>query len=119
MKKAGALRISGNAVKKLKALTEDYALIIAKKAAKNAQYSGRKSIRSEDVEEAVKETIAKASPGGGHIMASSNSIHPGVNPENYKAMVEATRRYGEYLIDEDLIKNYKSKKIRVFSIFNG
>jgi len=35
-------------------------------------------------EEAVKETIAKASPGGGHVMASSNGIHPGVRPENYR-----------------------------------
>ena len=54
MKKAGALRISENAVKKLKALTEDYALIIARKAVKNAQYSGRKSVKSEDIEEAIK-----------------------------------------------------------------
>ncbi|MBM3892615.1 MAG: hypothetical protein FJ388_26145, partial [Verrucomicrobia bacterium] len=29
-----------------------------------------------EVEEAVKETIAKAAVGGGHILASSNSIHP-------------------------------------------
>jgi len=42
-----------------------------------------------DVVEAVKETIAKASPGGGHILASSNSIHPAVKPENYQAMVHA------------------------------
>jgi len=54
MKKAGALRISENAVKKLKALTEDYALIIARKAVKNAQYSGRKSVKAEDIEEAIK-----------------------------------------------------------------
>jgi len=33
-----------------------------------------------EVEDAVKETIAKASPGGGHIIASSNSIHPAVKP---------------------------------------
>ncbi len=63
----------------------------------------------EEVKEAVKETIAKASPGGGHIMASSNSIHPGVDPENYKTMVEATRKYGVYPIDEDLVKKYKTK----------
>ena len=63
----------------------------------------------EEVREAVKETIAKAAPGGGYIMASSNSIHPGVNPENYKVMVEATRRYGKYPIDEDLINEYKNK----------
>jgi len=63
----------------------------------------------QSLEEAVKETIAKASPGGGHIMASSNSIHPGVKPENYKIMVEATRKYGKYPIDENLVKEYKTK----------
>jgi len=63
----------------------------------------------EEVIEAVKETIAKASPGGGHIMASSNSIHPGVNPYNYKTMVEVTRQYGRYPIEETLINEYKDK----------
>ncbi|MBA7641433.1 hypothetical protein ES703_49112 [subsurface metagenome] len=42
-------------------------------------------------------------------MASSNSIHPGVNPENYKVMVETTRKYGKYPIDKGLIKEYKDK----------
>ncbi len=64
---------------------------------------------SEEVEEAVKETIAKASPGGGHILASSNSIHPAVKPENYKAMIEAAKRYGRYPIDPDLIANYRHR----------
>ena len=41
--------------------------------------------------------------------ASSNSIHPGVNPYNYKAMVQATREYGTYPIDSNLIKEYKDK----------
>ncbi|MFN3420201.1 MAG: uroporphyrinogen decarboxylase family protein [Armatimonadota bacterium] len=63
----------------------------------------------EEVEEAVKETIAKASPGGGHILASSNSIHPAVKPENYKAMVEAARRYGRYPIDPELVANYLNR----------
>jgi len=63
----------------------------------------------EEVEEAVKETIAKAAPGGGYIMASSNSIHPGVKPENYRTMIETTRRYGRYPINENLIEEYKGK----------
>jgi uroporphyrinogen decarboxylase len=63
----------------------------------------------EEVEEAVKETIAKASPGGGHILASSNSIHPAVKPENYKAMVKAARRYGRYPIDPELIAQYRNR----------
>lgn len=63
----------------------------------------------EEVEEAVKETIAKASSGGGHILASSNSIHPAVKPENYKAMVKAARRYGRYPIDPGLIAQYRNR----------
>jgi uroporphyrinogen decarboxylase len=63
----------------------------------------------DDVVEAVKETIAKAGVGGGYILASSNSIHPGVNPENYKAMVKATREYGRYPLDEQMIEKYKDK----------
>ncbi|MEM2980907.1 MAG: uroporphyrinogen decarboxylase family protein [Thermoproteota archaeon] len=63
-----------------------------------------------EVEEAVKETIAKASPGGGHIMASSNSIHPAVKPSNYLLMVKLTKKYGQYPIDRNLIEEYGNKK---------
>jgi len=50
----------------------------------------------EEVEEAVKETIEKAAPGGGYIISSSNSIHPGCKAENYIAMVRAAHKYGVY-----------------------
>ena len=63
----------------------------------------------DEVEEAVKETIAKAAPGGGYIMASSNSIHPGVKSKNYKTMLETARKYGKYPISEKLVKEYKNK----------
>jgi len=63
----------------------------------------------EQVVEAVKETIAKASPGGGHILASSNSIHPGVNPENYRTMLEAAREFGKYPLDEKMVEEYRKK----------
>jgi uroporphyrinogen decarboxylase len=63
----------------------------------------------EDVIEAVKETIAKAAVGGGHILASSNSIHPAVKPENYKAMVDAGKKYGKYPLDEKMVAEYKKK----------
>lgn len=63
----------------------------------------------DQVVEAVKETIAKGSPGGGHILASSNSIHPAVNPENYRVMVETAREFGKYPIDPDLIETYSRK----------
>lgn len=50
----------------------------------------------EEVKKVVKETIEKAAPGGGYIISSSNSIHPGCKPENYIAMVEAAHQYGVY-----------------------
>lgn len=53
----------------------------------------------EEVDRTVKETIAKAAPGGGYIISSSNSIHPGCRSENYIAMVKAARKYGVYPID--------------------
>ena len=64
---------------------------------------------TEEVVEAVKETIAKGSPGGGHVLASSNSIHPAVKPENYVAMVEAGRRFGRYPLDPELVATYRAK----------
>jgi uroporphyrinogen decarboxylase len=51
---------------------------------------------TDEVEQSVKETIETAAPGGGYIISSSNSIHPGVRPENYVAMVKAARKYGVY-----------------------
>ena len=63
----------------------------------------------EQVIDAVKETIAKASVGGGHIIASSNSIHPGVKPENYRTMVEAAQEFGVYPLDEAMVAEYRSR----------
>ena len=50
----------------------------------------------EEVRQETKEVIRKAGQGGGLICMSSNSVHSGVNPKNYVAMVEAIREYGEY-----------------------
>jgi uroporphyrinogen decarboxylase len=50
----------------------------------------------EEVEQCVQETIEKTAPGGGYIISSSNSIHPGCKPENYIAMVRAAHKYGVY-----------------------
>jgi hypothetical protein len=44
----------------------------------------------------VKKTIFDLAPGGGYIIASANSIHPYVRPENYIAMLLATRKFGNY-----------------------
>jgi len=50
----------------------------------------------EEVEQAVRQAIEDAAPGGGYIISSSNTIHPGCKPENYLAMVRAIKKYGEY-----------------------
>ena len=49
LKKAGASRVSKNAIKKLKRIVEGYALITARKAVKNAEYNGRKSVKAKDI----------------------------------------------------------------------
>ncbi len=54
-----------------------------------------------EVQKEVIECIMKVSPGGGHIISSSNSIHSGVKPENYKAMLETIHEHGTYPIDVD------------------
>jgi len=65
-----------------------------------------------EVVDAVKETIAKASPGGGHIISSSNSIHYGVKPENYRVMVQTARKYGKYPIDKELVEKHRNQSYR-------
>ncbi len=52
----------------------------------------------EEVEEQVKRRIRELAPGGGYCLAASNSVPDYVKPENYKAMVEAAKRYGKYPI---------------------
>ena len=52
----------------------------------------------EEVEQAVAECIRKGAQGGGLIVSSSNSIHSGVRPENYRAMIHAVYRHGKYPI---------------------
>ncbi|MFA5078327.1 MAG: uroporphyrinogen decarboxylase family protein [Dehalococcoidia bacterium] len=50
----------------------------------------------EEVEKAVKQTIAVAAPNGGYILSSSNTIHPSCKGENFVAMVRAAHKYGLY-----------------------
>jgi len=52
--------------------------------------------REEEVEAAVIQAIEDAAPGGGYVLCSSNSIHPGVRPENFRAMVRAAKVHGLY-----------------------
>ncbi|MBD3197127.1 MAG: hypothetical protein GF317_18880 [Candidatus Lokiarchaeota archaeon] len=49
----------------------------------------------QEVFEAVKRAIKIAGPQGGFIISAAN-MHPHVQVENLKWMVEATRKYGEY-----------------------
>ena len=55
----------------------------------------------EEVRQETKEVIRKAGKGGGLICMSSNSVHSGVNPKNYVAMVEAIREFGRYPLSLD------------------
>ncbi len=55
--------------------------------------------RPEDVIEEVKNCIRKAGEGGGYIISSSNSIHAGINPINYKTFLDAIKEYGTYPLD--------------------
>ncbi|MBU2548089.1 MAG: hypothetical protein KKB20_06765 [Proteobacteria bacterium] len=52
--------------------------------------------RSDEVEAAVRRAIADAGHGGGLIISSSNSLHPGVNPENCITMFQAVKKFGLY-----------------------
>ena len=51
------------------------------------------------VQETIDETrkcLQIGMPGSGYIISSSNTIHSSVNPENYKAMLETIKEYGNY-----------------------
>jgi uroporphyrinogen decarboxylase len=50
----------------------------------------------DQVEQAVVQAIGDGAKDGGLIICSSNSLHPGVNPENCIAMFEAVRKHGQY-----------------------
>lgn len=48
------------------------------------------------VRDAVRQCIRDAGEGGGYLISSSNSIHTGVKPENFRAMIEAGIQFGRY-----------------------
>ncbi len=50
----------------------------------------------EQVEAAVRQVIEDAGAGGGLIIDSSNTYHPGVKPENVMAVFKATHAHGVY-----------------------
>jgi len=55
----------------------------------------------DDVLKEVKGCIKKAAVGGGHIISSSNSIHSGINPVNYKVFLDAVKEFGRYPLSFD------------------
>jgi hypothetical protein len=50
------------------------------------------------VREQTRAVIEAAAPGGGFLLSTSNSVHPGVQPAHYLAMLEAAREFGRYPI---------------------
>jgi uroporphyrinogen decarboxylase len=50
----------------------------------------------EQVTSEVRQCLREGGPDGGLILSSSNTIHRGVAPANYRAMLDAARQYGEY-----------------------
>jgi hypothetical protein len=53
----------------------------------------------EDAVRAQTEALIRAvAPGGGYLLSTSNSVHPGVKPEYYLAMLDTARRTGTYPI---------------------
>lgn len=50
----------------------------------------------EDVQRETRRVIDILSPGGGHILSSSNSIYAGISPENAFALYETGRKHGRY-----------------------
>ena len=58
----------------------------------------------DDVRNETKNCILKASIGGGHIISSSNSIHAGINPANYKVFLDTIKEYGTYPLNIDRLR---------------
>ncbi len=52
-----------------------------------------------DVIKETKESMKAGAYGGGFILSSSNSIHSGVKPENYLAMLYTLRTFGDYYLN--------------------
>lgn len=54
----------------------------------------------QEVRKVVKKTIAKAAPGGGYFLSTSNGVHRSVKIENLWAMCEAGKKFGQYTIQK-------------------
>jgi len=54
----------------------------------------------DEVQDEVRRRINQLGPGGGYAVGSSNTVAHYVKLENFKAMIQATRRFGVYPIAE-------------------
>ena len=55
----------------------------------------------EEVCNETRDKIRWCAPGGGYLLSSSNSIHPGIPARNYLALMEAWQDYGTYPITNE------------------
>lgn len=83
---------AGMAMKKVKAFCGDKICLLGNIDCVDLLPDGNPA----EVEQAVIRAIEDGAAGGGLIVCSSNSLHPGVDPENCMAMFEAVRRHGQY-----------------------
>ncbi|GAH35078.1 unnamed protein product, partial [marine sediment metagenome] len=58
----------------------------------------------EDVENEVKRRIAIYAPEGGYILCAAHNIQDDVPPENVIALYKAVEKWGNYPLDDKLIK---------------
>jgi uroporphyrinogen decarboxylase len=59
---------------------------------------------TDDVREEVKRRLAIWAPGGGYIIFPAHDIQPDTPPENIVAMYEAIEQWGNYPLDNELLK---------------
>lgn len=64
----------------------------------------------EDVRAETARCILDASVGGGHIISSSNSIHKGIDPNNYRHFLEQVCELGVYPLDEAVLARIANGK---------
>ncbi len=86
---------AGMEIKKLKAFCGDRICLLGNIDCVDLLPSGT----PDQVEQAVIQTVKDGAKGGGLIICSSNSLHPGVDPENCIAMFKAARKHGVYKKD--------------------
>ena len=81
---------------KMETMKKQYGLKIALKG--NIDCTGNLCTGTpRQIEEEVIDCFKNGGANGGLILSSSNTIHRGVKPENYKAMLEAIKKHGTYI----------------------